>query len=94
MAHFVYILKSKQNNWNYVGMTDNVKKIRLHNNGHVKSTKPYAPFDLIFVEEFPTRELARFREKYYKTGFGKKVWMKKVRDGLKIYLNFQVAWGP
>ncbi|MBC8345858.1 MAG: hypothetical protein ISR89_03635 [Candidatus Marinimicrobia bacterium] len=49
----------------------------------VKSTKSYAPFDLLLTEEFKDRMSARRREKYYKTGFGKKVWMKKVKD-LKI----------
>ena len=59
-------------------MTNNVeKRVILHNKGWVKSTKA---FDLLLVEEFPTRNLARMREKYYKTGFGKKVWMKKVND--------------
>ena len=81
MEYFVYILKSKQKNWHYIGMTNNVeKRVILHNKGWVKSTKAFAPFDLLLVEEFPTRNLARMREKYYKTGFGKKVWMKKVND--------------
>ena len=81
MPYFVYILKSKQRDWHYVGMTDNVKKrYARHNKGLVNSSKPYAPFDLLLAEEFPTRKLARMREKYYKTGFGKKVWMKKVKD--------------
>jgi len=81
MSCYVYILRSKQKEWHYVGMTKNVeKRFVCHNNGQVRSTKPHAPFDLIFVEEFPTRDMARRREKYYKTGFGKKVWMKKIRD--------------
>jgi len=81
MDYFVYILKSKQKNWHYIGMTNNVeKRVILHNKGWVKSIKAFAPFDLLLVEEFPTRNLARMREKYYKTGFGKKVWMKKVND--------------
>lgn len=56
------------------------KRFKNHNNEKVNSTKHYAPFELILVKEFPDRISARRREKYYKTGFGKKVWMKKVRE--------------
>ena len=81
MIHYVYILQSLHNDWHYVGMSSNVsRRIEVHNNENVNSTKHYAPFKLILVEEFPDRISARRREKYYKTGFGKKVWMKKVND--------------
>ena len=65
-------------------MSSNVKiRFNKHNEKKVKSTRNYAPFDLLLSEEFQDRVSARHREKYYKTGFGKKVWMKKVKD-LKI----------
>ncbi|MDP6991184.1 MAG: GIY-YIG nuclease family protein [Candidatus Marinimicrobia bacterium] len=81
MKYYVYILKSKIKDWHYVGMSSNVKiRFKKHNDKKVKSTRNYAPFDLLLTEEFPDRISARHREKYYKTGFGKKVWMKKVKD--------------
>jgi|TARA_B100000315_G_C14367474_1_gene491340 putative endonuclease len=77
----VYILKSFNHDWHYVGMSSNVtKRFNAHNNKKVHSTKHFAPFKLILVESFPDRTTARRREKYYKTGFGKKVWMKKVSE--------------
>lgn len=80
MPHFVYILKSKQREWYYVGMSQNVKKrFSRHNREKVPATKNYKPFDLLLVEEFPDRMSARHREKYYKTGFGRKVWMNKIK---------------
>ncbi len=69
---YVYVLKSL-NNWRfYVGMTSNVEKwIKEHNAGYTKSTKGYLPWKLFFFETFSTREEARKREKYLKSGISK-----------------------
>ena len=42
-----------------------------HQTGKNKTTKPYRPFELILIEEYKTREEARKREKYLKSGIGK-----------------------
>ena len=56
----------------YVGMTNNVKqRLKDHNRGHVFSTKGYRPWFVFFEETVETRELARTREKYWKSGCGK-----------------------
>jgi len=69
---FVYALKSDIRNYIYVGLTDNVeRRFSQHNSGYEKTTKPYRPFKLLLVESFSTRELARSREKYLKSGVGK-----------------------
>ncbi|MDP7526215.1 MAG: hypothetical protein QF852_01175 [Candidatus Marinimicrobia bacterium] len=52
--------------------------IQNHNSGKVKSTKARRPYKIVLLEEFDDLKSARIREKYYKTGFGKKVWMKKI----------------
>ena len=44
---FVYIIKSINKIYTYIGSTDNIKRrLSEHNNGLVKSTKPYFPFRL------------------------------------------------
>ena len=44
---YVYFLKSKNQDWRYVGSTNNLKeRFRSHNEKENKSTKPYAPFSL------------------------------------------------
>jgi putative endonuclease len=49
-------------------MTNNLeKRIKEHNNGYEKTTKPYTPFKLIYKEELETRPEARIREKYFKS---------------------------
>jgi putative endonuclease len=51
--------------------SDIERRISDHNNGYNKTTKPYRPFRVILVEEYETRDLARKREKYLKSGVGK-----------------------
>ncbi len=66
-------------NWYYVGMSsDPHKRLKSHNSGKVKSTKSRKPYKILLIEEFSDKFTARRREKYYKTGFGRKVWMKKI----------------
>jgi putative endonuclease len=72
IKHAVYVLKS-QANWRfYVGMTTNLeKRLKEHNSGYTKSTKGFVPWIVFFFEEFETREEARKREIYLKSGVGK-----------------------
>ncbi|MBT1689466.1 GIY-YIG nuclease family protein [Dawidia soli] len=72
MNYYVYAIRSYSRNYIYVGLTDNPER-RLHqyNTGLNRTTKPYAPFSLIWSETFPYRQEARNREKYLKSGVGK-----------------------
>jgi putative endonuclease len=68
----VYAISSETRNYIYVGMTSNLeKRLTAHNRGYEKTTRPYRPFHLIYKEEYQTREEARQREKYLKSGIGK-----------------------
>ncbi len=68
----VYALKSMTHNYIYVGQTNNLeRRIAEHNNKQNKSTKHYAPFQLIYQEKHTNRIEARIREKYFKSGVGK-----------------------
>lgn len=72
MPYTVYALKSKNRQYIYVGLTNNLERRMLqHNNGREQTTKPYAPFELLYQEMAPTRQQARVREKYLKSGIGK-----------------------
>ncbi|WP_422351854.1 GIY-YIG nuclease family protein [Flagellimonas sp.] len=44
---------------------------KRHNRGWEKTTRPYAPFRLIYQESCKDRCEARKREKYWKSGVGK-----------------------
>ncbi|HRZ97318.1 MAG TPA: GIY-YIG nuclease family protein [Paludibacter sp.] len=68
----VYALKSQSRKYIYVGMTTNLEeRIHRHNSGYEQTTKPYRPFELLYTEKLETREAARAREKYLKSGIGK-----------------------
>ena len=75
--YHVYVLKSVVRSYIYVGMTDCVeRRFREHQLGRGRSTASYRPFELILVEDYPTRLDARKREKYLKSGVGKE-WIKE-----------------
>jgi putative endonuclease len=79
--YHVYALKSITRNYIYVGFTSDLeRRINEHNKGYNKTTKPYAPFELIYSEELETRESARKREKYWKSGTGKRRLKKLIED--------------
>ena len=69
---YVYAIKSSVRNYIYVGLTNNiVRRLAEHNKGENITTKAYRPFVLIYSEEWETRDQARLREKYLKSGIGK-----------------------
>jgi len=80
--YHVYTIKSINRNYIYVGITGNLeKRIKRHNAGKNKTTKPYCPFALIAVENYNTRIKAREREKYLKSGCGKEYLKKEYNLG-------------
>ena len=71
--YFVYVIKSQKDNKLYYGLTTNLqKRLVEHNTGSVRSTKNRIPFDLVYHEEVKTLLKARKKEKYFKSGFGRK----------------------
>lgn len=73
MFYYVYLLQSQKDQSFYVGYTiDLIKRLKQHNNGESKATKPFRPYKLIFYEAFLDRIDAKNREIYLKGGYGKK----------------------
>ncbi|MBI2621445.1 MAG: GIY-YIG nuclease family protein [Candidatus Levybacteria bacterium] len=69
---YVYVLKSINRDFIYVGITANLRKRFVeHNNKEELSTKAYAPFELIFYEAYGNEKDAKRREEYFKTTKGK-----------------------
>ena len=63
----VYILKSQNKRWYYVGSTNRLEtRIKEHNNGCVKSTKSYKPLKLVFNKDFNSEKEARCYERKVK----------------------------
>lgn len=81
---YVYVLKSINKNFIYVGFTHNLKKRFFeHNNKEELSTKAYAPFDLIFYEAYRNEKDAKRREEYFKATKGKTTLRMMLKEYLK-----------
>ena len=60
---YVYLLKSRNKKWIYIGCTNDLKKrFNEHNVGKVISTKSNKPYKLIYYEAYDSNKLARERE--------------------------------
>ena len=73
--YYVYVLRSADDQHRYVGHCKNLKvRLNQHNSLKVKATKPFAPWKIVYYVEFKSREEAITKERYFKTGFGRK-WL-------------------
>lgn len=60
---YSYVLKSKKDNNNYIGSTNDLRRrFREHNDGKVNSTKHRRPLELIYYEAYKSEKDARKRE--------------------------------
>ena len=70
---YTYVLKSKIDDKLYIGFCEDLKKrLTEHNSGKVSSTKPRIPLKLVYYEACLCKGKAISREKYFKTGFGRR----------------------
>lgn len=70
----VYVLKSEKNGKRYIGCTSQPlsKRVLWHEQGATPWTRNNGPVKLIFSEEFSDKSTALKREKYLKTGQGRR----------------------
>ncbi|MFA5092758.1 MAG: GIY-YIG nuclease family protein [Candidatus Omnitrophota bacterium] len=81
---YTYVIRSKKDNKFYTGTTiDLRKRFSEHNEGKVVSTKNRGPFELIYYEACIDKDDAFTRERYLKTGMGKRY----LKNRLKRFLS-------
>jgi len=69
--YYVYILKSVDQEWFYVGYTSKLKKrFNDHNSGKVESTKNRRPFKMTSYIAVENKDIAINLEAYLKSGSG------------------------
>ena len=69
---YVYVLQNEGKRW-YIGSTKDLRKrILQHNSGKNKATKYGVPWKLIYCEININQQDARARERYLKSGMGRK----------------------
>jgi putative endonuclease len=82
--YYTYVLQSTKDGKWYTGFTaDLQKRFSEHNAGKVPVTKHRGPFELIYYEACLHEQDATAREKYLKSGMGKRY----VRNRLKRFLS-------
>lgn len=89
MNHFyyTYILLSLKDGMFYTGYTRDIhERMNLHHAGHVPSTSDRRPLRLLYFEACLSQKDAFARERYLKSGIGKRY----IRNRLKTYLNKEV----
>jgi len=76
-----YILQSEKNKSLYGGYASDLRKrLKEHNQGLNKSTKPYRPWELIYYEACLNEDDAKRRENYLKTSQGQRLLKRRLKD--------------
>ena len=77
--YYTYVLYSEKDKHLYIGSTPDLKKrIYKHKTGFVRSTKNRRPLNLIYYEAYLLKIDALRREKYLKSGAGRKELAKQL----------------
>ena len=81
---YTYVLQSTKNNHWYTGCTTDLRKrFNEHQNNQVRSTKGRQPLQLIYYEACLNKDDAFARERYLKSGMGKRY----LKNRLKRFLS-------
>ena len=73
MSFYAYILKSELTGQLYKGHCEGLAvRLKAHNAGKTKSTRHGIPWRVVYYEEFESREEAISRERYFKSGAGRR----------------------
>ena len=83
--NYTYVLQSEKDGRWYTGQTADLRdRLRQHLRGEVISTRPRRPLRLVYYEACLTQADAIRRERYLKTGRGKKYLRQRLASWLDI----------
>ena len=83
---YTYVLLSEKDKEFYVGFTNDLKRrLDEHQRGVVGSTAQRRPLKLVYYEACLNENDAIKREKYFKTGFGRRF----LRNRMKTYIELE-----
>jgi putative endonuclease len=81
---YTYVLLSELDQAFYIGFTNDLKKrFAEHNKGMVSSTKTRRPLKLVYYEACMSEKDALKREKYFKTGYGRRYLKNRLENFLQ-----------
>ena len=85
MFYYTYLLQSKKDKKWYIGFTANLReRFNDHNNAKKGYTKGRGPFELIYYEACKNQQDARSREKYLKSGMGRRYLKNRLKRSLSL----------
>jgi len=83
--YYVYVIQSSRDKQFYTGFTRDLQnRLQEHNAGKVSSTKERRPFELIYYEACLNEQDSVAREKYLKSGMGKRYLRNRLRRFLSL----------
>lgn len=69
---YAYVLISCDGRKTYTGHTSDIeKRLAVHNNGEVASSKKYRPYEVMHCEVFKTLKEAKSKEMFFKSSLGR-----------------------
>ena len=84
LMFYTYVIQSRKSNRWYTGNTNDLRKrFKQHNQGKSAWTKSGSPWALVYYEACLNKDDTRSREKYLKTGMGKRY----LKNRLKRFLS-------
>src|SRR6476620_5369072 len=82
---YVYVLRSESDSGFYIGFSTNLRaRLRQHQDGESFATKSRGPWKLIYYEAYTEREDAEGREKFLKSGAGRRFLRAQLRHYLRV----------
>jgi putative endonuclease len=82
--HYVYVLRSLTDDGFYIGYSMNLRKrFEQHSQGNSFATSHRGPWKLIYYEAYLEQSDALGREKYLKSGGGRRFLQLQLKDYLK-----------
>lgn len=92
---YTYVIQSVTDGKLYTGFTADLRKrFWEHNNGKVLSTKNRGPFKLVYYEACLNQQDATAREKYLKSGMGKRYLKNRIKRFLSLTGSIFRSCGP
>jgi len=78
---YTYVLHSEKDNDLYIGFTEDLRsRVNEHNLGQVRATRNRLPVKLVYYEACLSKQKALKREKYFKTGFGRRFLKTRIQS--------------
>ena len=84
--HYVYLLRSEWDDGLYIGYSANLRtRLAQHKRGAATATSYRGPWKLIYYEAYLEQADALGRERYLKSGVGRKFLRSQLRNYLEKY---------